>query len=296
MSDVSAAVAALSAPSPAPAPAPAPSPTPASGTPAPSPAPSPAPAGGDGEPWYKGFQDAEARGFAEVRGWKSPEDTVKSFQNLEKLLGTKANAVMIPGDTATPEEQAAFFEKLGRPGAPENYPVPDALKEDALVKGFATEAHKLGITSKQFEGVMGFITAQQQTNQQADIDQFLRQGDAELADLKKEMPGLKYDEFLEVGRRGMRAIGADGEMLTELERALGTAGMMKLVNKIGAMGAESPYIEGGPTGGAPSPEAARIEYAALQKDQAFMKKWLAGDADSVARINKLSVAMAAKQQ
>jgi len=289
MSEVTTGAATLtteSTPAPAPAPAPSPSATPT---------PSPAPVTGEAK-WWQSFSDETMRGYAETKNFPSPEEAVRSYANLEKLLGTKANAVMIPGEGATPEEQAAFFEKIGRPGAPENYPVPDALKEDPLVKSFAGEAHKLGITSKQFEGVMGFISAQQQTNQQADFEQFQRQGDAEIADLQKEMPGLKYDEFKETGRRGMRAIGADGEMLTKLERALGTAGMMRMMNKIGAMGAESPFIDGQQSGTVPSPEAARLEYASLSKDQAFMKKWMSGDTDAVARVNRLNAAMAGVKQ
>lgn len=243
------------------------------------------------EPWYKSFQDADARGFAEVRGWKSPEDTVKSFQNLEKLLGSKANAVMIPGEGATDEERAAFFEKIGRPGSPDNYAVPDALKEDATVKGFAAEAHKLGMTSSQFEGVMKFVAEQgaaqaATTNAQRDAA-----AEADMDALRKDNPGIKYDQLLEHGRRAVQSFGLDQPTLDKLESAMGTRGMLEFMAKIGASTAETPFIDGQRSGGAPSPEAARIEFEGIKKDQAFMKKWMAGDADAVARVNKLNAAM-----
>jgi hypothetical protein len=85
-------------------------------------------------------------------------------------------------------------------------------------------------------------------------------------------------------------------VLDKLEGALGTRGMLELMGKIGAGSAESPFIEGAPSGTAPSPEAARLEYASLSKDQAFMKKWMSGDTDAVARVNRLNAAMAGVKQ
>ncbi len=250
-------------------------------------------AGEGGDAWYKGFQDADARGFAELRGWKSPEETVKSFQNLEKLLGQKANAVMIPGDGATPEELSAFYDKLGRPGAADNYPVPDALKEDPMIKTFAGEAHKLGITSKQFEGVMGFVASQTQAMQEAQNEQRGAAAAAEMDALKAEMPGIKYDALIEHGRRAVRSLGLDGATVGKLEDALGTRGLIELMGKIGSGSQEAPFIEGGHAGGTPSPEAARMELAQLQKDPSFLKAWANGDTDKVARVNKLNAAIAA---
>jgi hypothetical protein len=289
MSEMTTGAATLTAEStPAPAPAPAPSPSA-------TPTPSPAPVTGEAK-WWQSFSDETMRGYAETKNFPSPEEAVRSYANLEKLLGTKANAVMIPGEGATPEEQAAFFEKIGRPGAPENYPVPDALKEDPLVKGFAGEAHKLGITSKQFEGVMGFISAQQQATVEATNAQRDAAAQADMDALKKDLPGLKYDALLEHGRRAVRTLGLDQPVLDKLEGALGTRGMLELMGKIGAGSAESPFIDGQPSGTAPSPEAARLEYASLSKDQAFMKKWMSGDTDAVARVNKLNAAMAGVKQ
>ena len=251
-------------------------------------------AGDSGDAWYKGFQDADARGFAELRGWKSPEETVKSFQNLEKLLGQKANAVMIPGDGATPEELSAFYDKLGRPGAADNYPVPEGLKEDPMIKTFAGEAHKLGITSKQFEGVMGFVAAQTQAMQEAQRTERSAAAAAEMDTLKSEMPSLKYDALIENGRRAVRTLGLDGDTVGKLEDALGTRGLIEFMGKIGAGSQEAPFIEGGhAAGGMPSPEAARVELAQLQKDPNFLKAWANGDTDKVARVNKLNAAIAA---
>ncbi|MBA1364050.1 hypothetical protein [Burkholderia gladioli] len=287
MSDMSSGVAALTA-----EPTAAPAATPATDPAAPA-ASAPAAAPAADAKWWASFADETTRGYAETKNFPSAEEAVRSYQNLEKLMGAKANAIMIPGDGATPEEMNAFYEKLGRPGAPENYAVPEAFKEDAMVKGFAGEAHKLGLTSKQFEGVMAFVGAQQQTDVAAQEAKRAAASQADLEALRKDLPGLKYDQLIEHGRRAARAYGLDGPMLTKLEEAFGTRGMLEFMGKIGAAGGEAPFIDGSPSGGTPTVEAAKLELASIQKDQAFMKKWMSGDTEAVARVNRLNAAIAA---
>lgn len=236
------------------------------------------------------------RGYAETKNFPSPEEAVRSYQNLEKLLGTKANAVMVPGDGATPEELGAFYDKLGRPGSPENYPVPEGLKEDPIIKALAPKAHELGLNAKQFEGLVGTVQEQIQASEAAKQGQLDSNAAADFDTLRKENPGLKYDSLMEHGRRAVRSLGIDGETLSKMEGAIGTKALVQLMGKIGAGSAESPFVEGTPAGGAPSPEAARLELASLQKDPAFLKAWAAGDADKVARINRLNAAIAGVKQ
>lgn len=253
------------------------------------------PPAGDGK-WWTTFGDEATRGFAETRNWSSPEETVKSFMNLEKIIGAKANAIVVPGADAKPEDWNAFYDKIGRPGAPDNYALPDALKDDPAVKSFAAEAHKAGLTTKQFEGVMSFVTTQTQAVQEAQQRQFEQQSESDMATLKRDMPGTKYDEFIETSRRGMRALGIDADTTTKIERALGAKGMLELLNKVGAMGAEATFIDGGRTGGDPTVEGARIELANLQKDQNFMKAWSQGDTEKIAKVNKLNAIIAGVKQ
>jgi hypothetical protein len=290
--EISGGVAALSAAPAAPAaptnpdPAAAPAGTPPAAAPA-------APSGSAEAKWWASFTDETMRGYAETKNFPSPEEAVRSYSNLEKLLGQKANAVMLPGADAKPEELAAFYDKLGRPAKPDNYPVPDALKEDPVIKAFAAKAHELGLPAKQFEGVMGFVAEQSKALLDAKTGQTQAAQDAELAELKRDNPGLKYDQLLEHGRRAVRSLGIETPDLTKIEGALGTRKMIELLGKIGASNGESPFVEGDAPGGAPSAEAARLQIASYQKDQNFMKSWLAGDADKVALMNKLHIAAAA---
>src|ERR1700749_175555 len=117
--------------------------------------------------WWGEFKDETVRGYAETKNFTSPEEAVRSYQNLEKLVGSKASAITLPTSESKPEEWASLYDKLGRPGSADNYAVPEPLKDDATVKGFAGKAHELGLSSKQWEGVMQFVGEQSQSSSAA---------------------------------------------------------------------------------------------------------------------------------
>lgn len=278
----------------------APAPTAGDGTPpaaaaapaAPA-APATPPAGAGDAKWWGTFGDETVRGFAETKNWKSPEDAIRSYQNLEKIVGSKANAVMVPGEDATAEDWAAFYDKAGRPGSPENYAMPEPLKDDPAMKAFAPVAHELGLTSKQWDGISKFITSQGEASAASEQAARTARAESDVAELKAENPGLKFDALKEQFRRGKADLGIDQATEARLEMALGTKGMITLMAKVGALQGETPFIEGdGRQPGVMSPEAARLEKAALEKDANWMKAWAAGDAEKVAKMNKLHKAAA----
>lgn len=247
-----------------------------------------APAATTDSKWWGTFGDETIRGFAETKNWKSPEDVVKSYQNLEKIVGSKANALIVPGEDATAEDWAAFYDKTGRPAAADNYAMPDTLKEDPAMKAFAPVAHELGFTSKQWEGVTKFITSNQEASAASEKAALTARAESDVAELKAANPGIKFDALKENFRRGARDLGVDEATQARLEAALGTKDMISMLAKVGAMQGETPFVEGDPrSSGEKSPEAARIERDALSKDANFMKSWAEGDAEKVARMTKL---------
>lgn len=88
--------------------------------------------------------------------FRSPKQLLEGYSNLSQLLGKKADAVVIPGPDATPEEWAPVLKRLGVPDSPEGYQLkaPDQLPEGVTVdaeelKEFAKTAHQLGLTPQQ---------------------------------------------------------------------------------------------------------------------------------------------------
>ncbi len=67
--------------------------------------------------WYEGFKDTSLKGWLANKHYESPEVLVSAHWSLEKLMGhdRAGRTVVVPGETATPEERATFLAKLGRP-------------------------------------------------------------------------------------------------------------------------------------------------------------------------------------
>ncbi len=84
----------------------------------------------------------------------------KSYIEIERAYGKKANAFNIPTDKSTPEERAAFYKAMGVPESSDKYGLeaPKDLPEGMaynpeLTKMFSDVAHKLGISTVQLKGL-----------------------------------------------------------------------------------------------------------------------------------------------
>lgn len=132
-----------------------------------NPAPAAAPVAVSGSPatgatdWLTGLQDEGNRKAVESKGWKSADDAVRSYTELEKRFSeTSAKAVTIPGENATPEEIAAFNKRMGVPDTvdgyqftmPEGLP-PDLPYDNETAKSFKEFAHKQGIPPKMAQAI-----------------------------------------------------------------------------------------------------------------------------------------------
>jgi len=87
--------------------------------------------------------------------FKSLGDFGKKFIEVNDIASKAADSVHIPGEDATDEERAAFFEKLGRPKTEDEYDLPapqlpEGMKvNEELSKQFRSTAHKLGLSNAQ---------------------------------------------------------------------------------------------------------------------------------------------------
>lgn len=140
-----------------------------------SPAPEGAPASAEPTPPAEGsapptggvissapFLPETYHGDPAFEGFDSLDGVLSEFKTLRALQKTREDQglVSIPGEGATPEEQAAFFNKLGRPETPAEYSIevpegfPEALEiSDERTAKFAQRAHDLGLTQAQVSGI-----------------------------------------------------------------------------------------------------------------------------------------------
>lgn len=120
----------------------------------------------------------------------------KSYIHAQKLVG--ADKIPVPNKYATDKDWDAVYEKLGRPKTPGDYKydIPkDAQVDQASLKNFSDQAHKLGLLPSQANGMVKFYNEMvAQTAQDADNKALSVRQSGE-TELKKEW-GQAYDQKL----------------------------------------------------------------------------------------------------
>ncbi len=106
----------------------------------------------------------------------------KSYINATKMIGQ--DKVVIPTNNSTEEHWDEVYAKLGRPESADKYTL-DAKSEvvnfdEAAIKSFAEQSHKLGLNNKQAQGILEFYKNNMEgTAQQSKIDTETAQAQAE---------------------------------------------------------------------------------------------------------------------
>ena len=130
----------------------------------------------------------------------------KSYINATKMIGQ--DKVVIPTNNSTEEAWNEVYDKLGRPESAEKYSLnvkSEAVKfDEAAIKSFAEQSHKLGLNNKQAQGILEFYKNNMEgTAQQAKIDTETAQAQAE-QQLRQEW-GRDYDSKVNQARALFKA-------------------------------------------------------------------------------------------
>lgn len=245
-------------------------------------APAAAPAPSD---WTTGLND-DLKGYVQNKGFKDPGMALESYRNLEKLLGApKERLLRLPEKDDAPE-WGEVYGRLGRPEKAEDYKIQG---DPDFVKWAQGTFHESGLSAKQAQALtekynkyVEGLQTQQQQNYEAKIQQ-------EDAALKKEW-GAAFDQNVNLAKSAAKTLGISGEQIDALEKAMGFAGVMKFMHGLGAKVGEDAFVSGGNKSsgfGALTPEAAMNRLTALKNDPTFVSKYIAGDAQARAEMEKL---------
>ena len=247
-----------------------------------------APGGQQGQ-WFDSYPE-EVRGTIQTKGWQSPADVIQSYTNLEKLLGADkaGRGVVLPKEDADASEWNQVYDKLGRPKSPADYklPVPEG-ETGQFAEVAAGKFHELGLTAKQAQGLAEWYNAQAQEMQSSQFNQLAQNSEQEMSSLQQEW-GKEYDANIEAARRATRQFGLEAPTLEKIENAIGTKEMLQLFAKIGKGVGEDSFVDGSrSTGFGMSPEAARVRIGQLKGDREWSAKYLGGNADAKAEMERL---------
>jgi hypothetical protein len=211
------------------------------GAPASAPGSQPA-ANGAGQPWYagEGYTD-EDRVYMENKGWTKLEQAVpapvlKSYRELEKVMGGKANAVILP----KPDDEKGMdelFTKLGRPEQPDGYKVElpaehqEAFGKDELSL-YQQIAHGARMTGAQFNGAMVKLAeARAAAQEKADTAY-----NADVSRTKEKLTvemGEQFGENVARGNLAMRQLGLSPDERDAISEAIGVEKATRMLMKVG---------------------------------------------------------------
>lgn len=189
-----------------------------------------------------------------------------------------ADKLVIPGEHATPEEHAAFYNKLGRPETPDKYTykVPEGVKPEQLNKEVMTKwlktLHDAGVPAKQADKILTeYLADEYKTSQAHRQAAEKRVQDWELG-LKQEL-GAKYDEKLNYAKWALKEFGdKEGNLVKFLDESkLGSnPAIVKFFAEVGAKLADHKAIGGGGgprfSGAAGNPAEAQAALTAFNRD------------------------------
>jgi hypothetical protein len=181
----------------------------------------------------------ELKGNAGLAEYQKVGDLAKALLDLKGKAG-----VNLPGENAGPEELAAFWEKMGRPKAPEDY----SFAKDAENAGIAKMAHAANLTESQaaalLEQMKSFGTARMRAALDAQT--------AELAETERTLKaefGSRYAEKVEFLKRGLAAAGRNVGAALQNAGIAGNPDIVRAFIRYGEMTAESGGARGGGTTG-----------------------------------------------
>jgi hypothetical protein len=244
-----------------------------------------APAAAPAAPWYAEHvaNDPELKGYAELKGWKSPAESIKAARDAEKLIGVpKDELLRLPKDLAAakPEELDAIYTRLGRPATAADYKLPIVEGGEEFAGKMAAMLHASGVSQQQAATLATGWNAYIQSTVEATEREQAQREQVDVNQLHQEWPGEVFDQRKEMGRRYVetlvRPIAGDDtpEVLGKIEDAIGTAMFMKIFASGGEKLGEAPYVgDSTPGSRTMTPAAAHARIQELKGDAVWSKAW-----------------------
>ena len=145
-----------------------------------------------------------------LQNFSNMDDFVKSYLHSQRLVG--ADKIPVPNKLATEDDWNTVYERLGRPENPEgySYDLPQESKiDDATLKAFSAEAHKLGLLPQQAQGIMNYYNnLAEQSEKSLEYRDETARAEAQI-ELRKEY-GPAYDLKISQARNlATNTLGAD---------------------------------------------------------------------------------------
>lgn len=223
---------------------------------------------------WKSSLSPEVQKVIETKGWKTPEDVVNGYGELERMVGQDK----IP---APRKDKDGNFEKgeleryltaVGLPKDAKEYKMPAEIKLPegsgltvAQLESFKPIAHKYGLLPHQFAGIMNEFANLVNAGSEAQISQENTKHDESVAALRQEL-GDQYDAKVALANRVLRSF-VDKQRADSLVKKYGNdPDIIKLLANVGDNMSEEALDQSGLNGMGLTPDQAEAEIKKIRAD------------------------------
>tara|TARA_R100001463_G_scaffold2143_1_gene9122 strand:- start:1374 stop:2240 length:867 start_codon:yes stop_codon:yes gene_type:complete len=139
-----------------------------------------------------------------INKFASANELAKSHISAQRMIG--ADKVVIPGQSATPDEWRAVYQKLGAPQDPASYELEQTdVFDETSFDAFKNKAYELGLSNQQAKEIAGLYADQVNTGRQV-LEQRAEEvrfsGEQEL----RQQFGDHFDQRLEMARSASQTV------------------------------------------------------------------------------------------
>ena len=234
-------------------------------------------AGQGAAPWH-GHTDEADVGYITGKGWKAPQDVIKSYREAERFIGRDPSTLLSLPRADDPEGLKAVFTKLGMPATADKYDITAGLPKGAKVdEGFSKQMqgifHKANLTDAQAKILATDYNAMTaQFNEQALKDYELNVQADKSALLDKWRGG--HDRMMNTAKTAATSLGFTPELLDAIENHVGYAKTYELLAEIGGKLGEDKLVskdkDGGGFNAQLTPAEAKNQWEAKKLDTNFL--------------------------
>lgn len=235
---------------------------------------------------FEGLSE-ENKSFVANKGFKSYDDVVTSYINLEKYQGVPADKILKLPDENNTDEVNAFYNKLGRPEKAEDYKFEIAEgQDDSIAKAIAPELFKAGLSQKQAAAIYKTLEA-------AKIEQTKAAEAAAVKaeeDLKSEW-GTNYDNNLKAAQQAAKIAGVTAEQIEALQKATDYKTVMNMFKNLASKFGEDALRGAGDnkqTRFTLTPQQAREKIEQLKTNKDWVQKISSGDKAALQEYDELT--------
>lgn len=152
------------------------------------------------------YIDAQATMGTSIR-IPGPDAGDEAFKNFHAKLAEKVPGLIPTPNPDSEEQMGALYDRMGRPKEAIGYEHPDGV-DPTQMADFATLAHTLGLTKKQYKGMLTSLLEHTTKKDEATNANF----DAGIRKLKQDW-GIVYEDNLQLVQSVMKGTGAPKEFM-----------------------------------------------------------------------------------